>query len=196
MPFIPMTMVHAPPWSFSWTLRTRRRCISNLSVHCLRSNNRSHGAYISQHMVQSLPLVVTCAWHVIRAQYLSIPRCFPIRCEDSSQRSGSRARGSQDMDTVNHSLLLLLTHSPQQVCLEPTSHLGRILAIGVAEFPGEIRLFTGNDPIAQHQDCGHNQEQYPQGIDQQRYANVQQCQCDIDRIATVAERSLSNQRCG
>src|SRR5215470_18487293 len=81
-------------------------------------------------------------------------------------------------------------------CLEPMSHLSRILAIGVAEFPGEIRLFTGNDPIAQHQYCGHNQEQYPQGIDQQRYANVQQCQCDIDRIATVAERSLSNQRCG
>ena len=57
----------------------------------------------------------------------------------------------------------LLMHSTRKLCLEPTSHLGRILAIGVAELPGEIRLFTGNDPIAEHHPCGHNEEQYPRG---------------------------------
>src|SRR5215813_15089525 len=101
MPFIPMNMEHAPPWSFSWTLKARRRCISNLSVHCLRSNDRSQCACISQYIVQSLPLVVTCAWHLIQAQYLSIPRCLTIQCEDSSQRSNSRTRGSQNVNAAD-----------------------------------------------------------------------------------------------
>src|SRR5215470_11790041 len=49
-----MTMGHAPPWSFSWTLQTKHRCISNLSVPCLRSNDRSQYACLSRHMVQSI----------------------------------------------------------------------------------------------------------------------------------------------
>ena len=55
----------------------------------------------------------------------------------------------------------LLTHSTRKLCLEPTSHLGRILAIRLAEFPCEIYLFTGNNPIADHHQCWHNQEEYP-----------------------------------
>src|SRR5262245_23389636 len=49
-----MNMVHALPWSFSWTLPARRRYISNLSVPCLRSNDRSQYACLSRRMVQSL----------------------------------------------------------------------------------------------------------------------------------------------
>jgi hypothetical protein len=75
--------------------------------------------------------------------------------------------------------------------LEPTSYLSRVLAIGVAEFPGEIRLFTGNDPIAKHHQGRHNQEQYPPRIHQERHPQVEQRQRDIDRITTVAEGSLS-----
>src|SRR5262245_730840 len=49
-----MNMVHALPWSSSWTLKTKRRCISNLSVLCLRSNDRSQYACLSRRMVQSM----------------------------------------------------------------------------------------------------------------------------------------------
>ena len=55
-------------------------------------------------MVPSRPLVETCAWHVIRAQYVSIPRYVTIRCKDASQRSDSRTRDSQDVDTVDHGM--------------------------------------------------------------------------------------------
>src|SRR5262249_48431972 len=91
--------------------------------------------------------------------------CFEMgtletRCQCSSSGRGPRARSSQDVDTMDHRLMPLWMSSPRQLCLEPTSHLGRILAIGIAKFLGEIRLFTGNDPIAEHQYCWHNQEQY------------------------------------
>jgi hypothetical protein len=43
---------------------------------------------------------------------------------------------------VDHRFMILWTHSTRKLCLEPTPYLRRILAIGVAEFPGEIRLFT------------------------------------------------------
>src|SRR5215470_5790568 len=49
-----MNMVHALLWSFSWTLPARHRYISNLSVPCLRSNDRSQYACLSRHMVQSM----------------------------------------------------------------------------------------------------------------------------------------------
>jgi hypothetical protein len=96
------------------------------------------------------------------------------------------------MDAGDHSPMSLLTHSTREwSCLEPTPYLCRILAIRLAELPGEIYLFTGNDPIADHHQHGHNQEQYPPRIHQERHPQVEQRQRDIDRITTVAEGSLS-----
>src|SRR5215510_8273853 len=49
--------------------------------------------------------------------------------------------------------------NPQHIeglwCLEPTPNLSRILAIRIAKFPGEIRLFTSNDPITEHHQGGY-----------------------------------------
>src|SRR5262249_32056168 len=109
--------------------------------------------------------------------------------------NGPRARSSQDVETMDHRFMPLHVQHTEWSCLEPTSHLCCILAIRLAEFPGKIGFFTGNDAIAKYQHCGHNQEQYPQGIHEECYPQVQQRQRKIDRIATIAEGSIGDECC-
>ena len=103
-----------------------------------------------------------------------LPHEYSQLFQGSSQCSRTRARGSQNVDTMDHRLMPLWTSSTRKLCLEPTSHLGHILAIGVAEFPGEIHFFTGNNPIADHHQYWHNQEEYPPRIHQERHPQVEQ----------------------